>query len=223
MKFTPSQIFSRLYVGFYVIIGYCGYFLRSIGPKSIVGGISALALLLGVVFTLDTDPSLSGNDALNKGYDHQNSGNINDAHSSFELALDFYEEKQDRRAMLHTLRLLGDSDLSLNKHDAALYHYEGALRLAQQLDFKKSQINLLAKHGDVKLRIGRVNAARAHYYDAVKISQDINSFDDTGALFTKVGNLERDIGNDRRARFAYRSAMENYADHSNTLGKATLH
>lgn len=222
MSNQANTIFSRAFVALYVLYGYLRHYMSRISMRSFVAGILVFALLFGYGINLFLTPKLSGNDALNRGLDLRNEGRFNAAHDAFEQAYQIFREEGYGRGEYITLRHLGETDLIRSNPQEALFHFDQALRLAQNYNDLDAQISLFIKHADIKLRLNRFDAARAHLYDALKIAQDAGKNNDVGMLFTRVGNLERDIGNDRRARFLYRQAMESYLAEKNINGEANL-
>lgn len=223
MNKPVTAIFSRAFIAGYVLIGYIRHYITRVAPQTAITVTVIVILLSGVAINSYLKPRITGNDALNRAYDLKNAGRLNAAHKSFDHAYQIFSSENYGRGMFVALRNLGEMDQRLSNPQEALFHYDAALKLAQQYNDTNAQIDLFVKHADIKLLLKRVDAARAHLYDAIKIAQDTQNNNVIGALFTRVGNLERDIGNDRRARFAYRSAMQHYAEHQNIKGQANLH
>lgn len=222
MSNTIAVIFSRAFVAVYVILGYLRHYAARVSLPSALTGALIVMLIAGFSLNMYMTPKPSGNDALARGLDLKNAGRFNAAHDAFEEAYEIFKVENYGRGQYVALRNLGDMDLVRSNPTEALYHFDLALRLAQQYNAIDEQIYLFIKHADIKLKLNRFDASRAHLYDALKISQETGQYDKVGMLFTRVGNLERDIGNDRRARFSYRNAAQNYAEHRNTKGEAAL-
>lgn len=217
-----TSIFSRAFVAAYVIGGYIRYYSGRISARTAIGALLVLTMIVGLSLNFYMKPEINGNDALNRGYDLANSGQLNAAHKSFEEAYQVFRDQNYGRGMFVALGKLGEIDERLSNPHEALFHYDAALRLAKQYDDTGAQISLFKKHADIKLRLNRFDAARAHLYDALKIAQDTGNHEQVGLLFTRVGNLERNIGNDRRARFLYRQASDTYQNQPSIAGQANL-
>ncbi len=217
-----TNIFSRVFVAAYIVGGYIRYYSGRITARVAVTIILVLTMIAGLTMNFYMKPQINGNDALNKGYDLANSGQLNAAHKSFEEAYQVFRNENYGRGMFVALGKLGEIDERLSNPHEALFHYDAALRLAQQYDDTDAQISLFKKHADIKLRLNRFDAARAHLYDAIKIAQDTENHEQVAFLFTRVGNLERNIGNDRQARFLYRQASDTYENKPNLAGQANL-
>jgi tetratricopeptide (TPR) repeat protein len=217
-----TALLSRAFVAAYVVGGYVRYYSRRISLRTFIIISLIIAMIAGLTANFLLKPQMNGNDALNRGYDLANNGQLNAAHKAFDDAYQIFRKESYGRGMFVALGKLGEIDERLSNPREALFHYDAALRLAQQYNDTGAQITLFKKHADIKLRLNRFDAARAHLYDALKIAQDTENHEQVGLLFTRVGNLERDIGNDRRARFLYRQASDTYQNQPNTAGQANL-
>lgn len=223
MKSILVSTLGKFFITFYVMICYVRHYMFKFTIRRVLTFIILIAVFVAIVLDFGLQVKLTGNDHLNQAYDHQNSNRNTLAYTSFEKALQAFNDEKNARGVLVSSSFLGDIDMNNENYGVALAHYDQALKFAQFLNYEPRQINLLKKHAELKLKLGRVNAARAHFLDAIKIAQDTNNIQEQGIIFTKIGNLERENGNDRRAKYAYRNALNAYGSNKKLKGQASLH
>ncbi|MGD2248964.1 MAG: tetratricopeptide repeat protein [Candidatus Methanofastidiosia archaeon] len=149
-------------------------------------------------------------------------GDLEEAQSKYEKALEIYQNIGHERGEANTFWKLGDLIVLLGDLEEARTKYENALEIYQEIDEKIGEANVFLHLGDLIMRSGSLEEAQSKYENALTIYREIDEKLGEGNVFMRLGDLAVYTGAFKEARTKYENALTIFQEIDEKLGEANV-